>query len=477
MSIKKSLKVIANPSVSAWVYNVIQIGSIVFILPLILKQFSVVEVSFWLLLATISGFALLTDLGFSNTLIRCVSLFKAGVAELPEDVVGEELKDETSPQINYDGLLRLLKTIKFVYTIINLSCLILIILFGISLCYNLFSLTDDKTNLFLAFGITCLYSTINVASSMWASYTQGLGLIYKINYVKIITGSIKLLLLIVLLLFGLKLWILTLVLLTEASVNYYIARKIVLDFFKDSFVKYDLKDYKYDSHIFKVLWKPTWKMAGMKLGGYLINQGNTIVIAQIPNPTVIASFMFTKKMLDFLITISMVPFSVNLNHIYADFVSKNALDFRKEVSVVIFIGLSIFTLGSLSIGLLGNDILKLAHINSFILDNPAFGLLALTALLEIHHLMHGGIYMATNKVPFLIPAIVSGLLILGLGFIFVSKVDVLGLILIQFFVQLALNNWYAVYLSLKLMKWPFKEYLYEMPVYGFQGLKSFVKKR
>ncbi|MDY0907172.1 hypothetical protein [Pedobacter sp. CFBP9032] len=471
----KKIKILSNPSVTGWIYNLIQISSVVFILPLILKQFSVVEVSFWLLLSTIAGFALITDMGFSNTLIRCVSLFRAGVKELPEDVSGEELANIESPIINVRGLYTLLKTIKKVYLYINTGCFVLIIIFGFFLCYNLFTMSNNSSNLFLAFGITCIYSTINVATSMWSSYAQGLGLIHKTNYIKVVTGSIKLLTLIILLLLGSKLWLLTVVLLFEAFVNYFVAKQIVSKFL--SSLPNDLNStIEFDKGIFKILWKPTWRMAGIKLGGYLINQGNAIIVAQIPNPAIIASFMFTKRMLDFLGAISLVPFSVNINNVYSNFVSKNNQDFRREISVLLFLGVGIFTIGSIGIGLFGNPLLKFAHIDSYILTGSAFVILALTSLLEIHHSMHAGIYMASNKVPFLIPALASGILILTLGFLFVSEIGVIGLILIQFFVQLALNNWYPVYLSLRLTKWPVRKYIYEMPLYGFGGLKNFIKR-
>lgn len=476
MSKKTSINIFSNPTVGAWVYNIIQIGSVIFILPLILKHFSTVEISFWLLLGTIAGFAMLTDLGFSNTLIRCVSLFMAGVKELPEDVTGQELNDQTNLGINFSGLLNLLKTLKKVYYYITFGCLILIIVFGFALCFNLFSLTDDKPNLLWAFILTCTYSTISVATSMWTSYAQGLGMIFKINYTKIFTGSLKLFLLIILLLFNLKLWTLTVVLLVEALINYFIARKIVFEFFEHSMQNFDFKVYKYDKFIFKVLWKPTWRMAGIKLGGYLINQGNAIVIAQLPNPTIIASFMFTKRILEFLTAMSTVPFNVNIHNIYTRFVSDNTDTFIKYVSSLLFLSLFIYVSGAFSIGLFGNTLLQIAHIHSFLLGSPAFALLALTLFLEMHHSMHAGIYMSTNKVPFLIPAVVSGVLILGLGFLFISKINVTGLIIIQLSVQLALNNWYPVYLSLRLMKWPFFKYIYQMPTYGISGLRSLISK-
>ena len=84
----------------------------------------------------------------------------------------------------------------------------------------------------------------------------------------------------------------------------------------------------------------------------------------------------------------------------------------------------------------------------------AFGL-----LLEMHHGIHANIYVSTNHIPFLWPGLISGILIIILSLAVMDSFGLLGIILVQFIVQLSFNNWFPVYLNLKLMNWGFIEYL------------------
>ena len=113
----------------------------------------------------------------------------------------------------------------------------------------------------------------------------------------------------------------------------------------------------------------------------------------------------------------------------------------------------------LSVGLLGNIILNFLNIEARLVDNEIFFIMSVAIILEYHHASHSQIYMGSNHVPFLIPSLVSASLILIIGFSIVEVYGLIGLVLTQFFVQLSINNWYPVYLNLKLLDWKFGDYM------------------
>lgn len=106
--------------------------------------------------------------------------------------------------------------------------------------------------------------------------------------------------------------------------------------------------------------------------------------------------------------------------------------------------------------------------------------MGLTALLDMHASFHASIYTSTNHVPFLIPALISGAVIFILGYFLLPIYGVISIIMLRFLVQIAFNHWYAVVLSLRLLQWPFKNYIVELPTLGTKFLyakaKSFKKK-
>jgi hypothetical protein len=78
-----------------------------------------------------------------------------------------------------------------------------------------------------------------------------------------------------------------------------------------------------------------------------------------------------------------------------------------------------------------------------------------------------------------IPSLVSGLVILGGGFLVLPGYGLIGIIMMKFLVQLAFSNWYSMMLSLRLLHWPLKNYLIEFPVLGTrfvaEKIRSFLR--
>jgi hypothetical protein len=64
--IKLFKKLIDSPSILSWFSVFVRFGSALFVLPLMLKVFSPVEQSFWFLISTITGFAMMADSGFGS---------------------------------------------------------------------------------------------------------------------------------------------------------------------------------------------------------------------------------------------------------------------------------------------------------------------------------------------------------------------------------------------------------------------------
>jgi hypothetical protein len=106
-------------------------------------------------------------------------------------------------------------------------------------------------------------------------------------------------------------------------------------------------------------------------------------------------------------------------------------------------------------------------------------LMGLANFLDMHASYHAGIYTSTNHIPFLWPTIISGAVIFIVGYFLLPGYGILGLVVLRFIVQLAFSNWYAVYLSLNLLKWPLRDYIIELPLLGtkftIEKIRSFIR--
>jgi hypothetical protein len=92
--------------------------------------------------------------------------------------------------------------------------------------------------------------------------------------------------------------------------------------------------------------------------------------------------------------------------------------------------------------------------------------MCLTVMLDLHASFHATIYTSTNHIPFLVPSLISGSVIIGLGFLVLPIYGLVGILMVRLIAQLSFNNWYSVYLSLKLLNWPFLIYLTDVPKKG-----------
>jgi len=142
-----------------------------------------------------------------------------------------------------------------------------------------------------------------------------------------------------------------------------------------------------------------------------------------------------------------------------------------------FLGMAIMVISCLFIILFGNTALEMLNKESQLVPMGILIIMVLTQILDSHSTFHAGIYISTNHIPFVLPSLISGVVILGGGFLVLPRYGLMGIIMMKFVVQLAFSNWYAMVLSLRLLKWPIKNYLWEFPVLGskfvYAKIKSF----
>ena len=103
--------------------------------------------------------------------------------------------------------------------------------------------------------------------------------------------------------------------------------------------------------------------------------------------------------------------------------------------------------------------------------------MSISITLELHHGFHAQIYMGSNHVPFLLPGLISGIIILGIGSYVISQYGLIALVLTQLLVQLSFNNWYPVYLNLKLLDWGLSDYfltIFSKKNFGLEWIKFII---
>lgn len=462
-----------SPTMMAWASYFVRFGSALFVLPLILKFFTPVEQSFWFFISTIIGFAMLADSGFGGTLIRAASYFHAGADYVPRTRKEyDEIDKIEKKSPNYTSLVNLLTTANRIYIYLALFALVMLASGGTAAAWNIIELSGHQTTIWIAYLIVFPYSFFMILAVKWSSFMRGLGYVAAEARFGAFQGLIRVIVFIIMLLSHLGIAYLIAFMFIESVTRFIYLRWFVLKWFRDRQIKIENRNY-FDSVIFRSIWTATWRTGLLFWGSYGIQSGTSILASQLKDPVMMASFLFTMRLVTFVLNLARAPFYTNVPTIYELAATKDMQGLREKTARYIFIGLGVMVSGFLVMGFLGNPVLELLKIETRFIPLTIFAIIAVTEILDLHASFHATLYTSTNHVPFVLPATISGALIILLGFIAMPRYGLIGIVGTKFVIQFLFNNWYAPTLSLKLLKWPLLKYLYQVPYFGFLFLNDF----
>ena len=237
--------------------------------------------------------------------------------------------------------------------------------------------------------------------------------------------------------------------LIELVVYIIISRKILIESFKSK---------KTCINVFYSSVSPVLNTVVIRVGGYFIAQSMPLLALKLPLMESTA-LLFSIKCVALIYRVSLMPFQVSLPNI-VELRANGQLDIiRVKVIGLIRLSTIVYFFCCLFLMLISISDLSINEIQLDLLPKALLFFLMIIFYLELHHVAHAMVYETTNDVPFVKISLLSGAMIYILGVYTVDIGGVLGLLFIQFLVQLLGNNWYSVMLSLRSLNWPFNEYL------------------
>ena len=468
-------RILNSPTLMNWINQLTVFIHGIFITSLVLVKFSNIDYSFWMLLKTLTAFGILAEAGLGRTIERSVAFFFAGASKLPKNRKEYDESVEGSGTPNYAQLAQLLYTTKYIYLLLSIVTILLLSTVGITFLWNLFTQSGQDIHLWIAYFLMILQSLIMLQGIKWRSFMTGTQHLIQLYRWNTIIGVIRILGFLTILLSGLGVMHLMIYLVVETTVTYTYIRLFVVRLFGKNEITLK-RSSKLNKEIFSSIWSVTWK-SGLNTWGYFFtNRGLELIISQVKDTALMASFLFTTSILGFIRNIAQAPITVKYPEMYALMSGKKFEKLKSIVSPRIFLSLAIMVVGFISFGVLGNWLLDLIGTDKKIVPVSIFVLMSVYLLFETNALIHGTIYISTNAVPFLIPSLITGIATFGLGMLVLPKWGLLGLVLLQVILGFGNNFWYSTYLSLKLIHWSFRDYIYDVFIGGLRYWVNSVKK-
>lgn len=409
-------------------------------LPLILSMLSTEEIAMNYLMMTVGTLVALIDFGFNPQFGRNVTYVFSGAQNLTKD----GLEGVRTGNVNFHLLRVLIDVAKTTYRLMSLIVLVIMFTFG---TWYIYTVTDGFSNVNNSFMIWIVYSIstfFNIYFYYYSSLLTGSGKIKEAKQSLLASRIGYIVLAYVMLYIG---WGLMGVVLANL-ISPFLGRALSHYFFYSRELREQLSCEKVTNdekkELFKVIWYNAKKLGVNFIGAYAITKFAMFIAGLYLSMEDIASYGLMTQIVSILTGVASVFFSTyipTINHYKILGENDNLLHtFARSQFVFILI----YIIGSIVIVLLGPWALNLIKSNAELPLKHILILFLFITLLENNHANFATVITASNKVPFVSAALISGGLICVFDFIVLqfSSLGMLGIILVPGIVQLAYNNWY-----------------------------------
>ncbi len=414
-------------------------------LPMILSFLTQDEIALNYIFLNIISFIALFDFGFSSQFSKNVAFAFGGANDL--NAKGYQINEGN--EINYGLIKAIITSAQHLYLRISVLMLIALVLLGTWYVYtvsNGFKLVDNAFCLWLTFVVVEFF---DFYYRFYTPLMLGKGQIAEVNKIEILSSIAKIVVTIIFLLIGLRLWAVMIGMAAKVAIVRLLS---YFDFYyKDGLDKY-LNKIKVSSEESKIVLKKVWynaKRTGIvQLASFATTQLGIFFIGIYLNPEKVASFGLLMQLVNI---ISGVSLSLGYSSIplYSQFrASRNIKGLVDSFYFSTGMFYVIFLVGSLML------IVFIPHILPFIKSNaelPALSVVLIYLLnkfLEGQHCLCICCLSSKNVVYDFESATLIGILtviVLYIAFHF-FHIELLGLSIILLIVQLIYPNW----------KWPYE---------------------
>lgn len=400
----------------------------IIISPLVIVNYSAGEAAFWIYISTLTSMTNLTEGGVSQTALRFAAYFNRGARIIPRNISLNDNSFKPLESPNTKGFGRSYDTLK---SLNNISvCMGSVLIFAIGMLSSSDLLKDFSVN-DIVLMLLCV-SAIGITNGKAAFYCanlQGIGRlaelkklesVYTIVRLSVILSLVSMQIDLVLILSG---WsIINLVYVTL------LANKL--------------------KHGYPYTWSPKiWVLAKgiivrtflMSLGSFLCLAGTSIIAATLPAEEAL-KFLFIQRLFLAVLTGSSLLLKLNTHKVSELMVAGEKAAIINSCKSLVWSCSFVYIL-SLTALIIA---FSFGHQELNFDENPWTLVLffGLVYFLELQHTMMATIYICSNKNPFLIPALLSGIVIFSSSALIGSYYGAMGLIFCQFLTQLLINNWF-----------------------------------
>jgi O-antigen/teichoic acid export membrane protein len=433
-------------NIASWLALFVNLGSALFVIPFAYIYLDESSLALWFSLSLLVTLSYFSDFGSAFSLIRLNQYARAGWKNLPKygaKLINKKkvLSNKLETNVNQLALMRFIKSNIFFMLAGALMCILI----------SDARITEQlNREVFLT---VCFIYLMNIPIQngviFFTSIIQSKESVYVAKLIEASAGSIRILLQLVFLYIYEDIILLATAHFLGSLFGLFLSFIILKLKFKEK-LNWSLKNMS--SENINSFESYQYRQGVMVSSSFLIVNSGAFIISLSPNPILVSSFFITLKVVTVLKNFCQVPVMSKIPTIaklratnqIKNMINVFKLSYRSSMLLFIF-------LSSAMISVLFLLINELDFENPF-LSIELIILMSLIFFLELNHGNHAQLYLTNNHHPFLLPSVISGILILILSYFLINEFGILGLLISQGFVQLGFNNWYPIYLNIKDLK-------------------------
>ncbi|MBK0380684.1 lipopolysaccharide biosynthesis protein [Mucilaginibacter segetis] len=437
-----------STTLMTWLSYFAKSGSLLLVLPLVLKKLSTPEIAVWTFFSVILSMAGLADFGFRNTFVRLFALARGGakdigVFKLEKKQPAENLK----PQANWDLIEKLYSAMEKIYLNVSVILLVVLLSAGTFAIITPISHVVNKQQAWISWALVAASIAYDFYGKTYSNYLEGMNEIALskrvefLSKVGLITTSFLVLVFaptLLNLIISNTFWMVF-----NVIRDYYLCRYIADGRYKN------FKKHPFEKQFFLKIWQPAWR------GGIsgLMSQGLTnlsgILYAQVGNPAAVASYMIGLRIITEIRNVSNAPFYSKIplmarlraegNYVKLTQVAQRGM----RMAHLVYIG------GAVFVGLFFNLFLTVIGSHIHFVDPKLWLMLTFAFYIHRYGALHMQLYNTTNHIISHIVDTVAGVIFIIMALALIKPMGIYAIPAGMLCGYLGFYAWYAAMHSLK----------------------------
>lgn len=452
------LKVWDSPVFATWSSFLSKSLYAVLLLPVITTVLSREEITIWLLFNIFIGLQNIGDLGFGVTFIRVMSYAMGGATSIADFDRKDNIRRKDG--VNWELLERADNATRLILFYTGLAFILIISVAGYFSLRKPISFAPDPGEAWISFILILITTFIRFNGNRYMIFLQGVNKVAMlrrweaiISVFSIVSGFLvaittrSLLWLIV----NQQVWAII-----QLLFNRYLCTIILDGRFRQ------FRSAGFDRELLSAIFPAAWKSWVGVLMSYGVVQASGLAVAQMGNSPSVTAYLFSLKILDIIKNFSNAPFYSKIPLYNRLFIEGDRPGLMSRVTFGMRFSLMTFVVTAVAAGLAGQPLLNLIGSNVTMVPAGIWIAMVTAYFLERYGALHLQLYSISNNIVWHIANGVSGLIFIGLSFLFalVLKWGIISFPIALIISSIAFFNWYSAGKSYKYFDLNFKDFEY-----------------